>query len=111
MWSPPWSEQTSLFDSTTTPGGIRVWLLEDREQCPGASWTADISECPSDVAVCTPVSLSEVLVSVEPSEPYWLSPKACAGILRRAAKRGKRLPEPLERALAAAAQDITGTKP
>jgi hypothetical protein len=34
---------------------------------------------------------------------FFLSPKACAGILRRAAKRGKKLPEALEAALQAAA--------
>jgi hypothetical protein len=36
---------------------------------------------------------------------YFLSPRACAGILRRAEKRGKKLPEHLEAALRAAAQD------
>jgi DNA (cytosine-5)-methyltransferase 1 len=37
-----------------------------------------------------------------------LSPKACAGILRRAAKRGKALPEALERALRAVAESGVG---
>lgn len=35
---------------------------------------------------------------------YFLSPKACAGILRRAEKRGRELPEMLRRALTAAAR-------
>jgi hypothetical protein len=32
-------------------------------------------------------------------QKYFLSAKACQGILRRAEKRGKKLPEVLERAL------------
>jgi hypothetical protein len=34
---------------------------------------------------------------------FYLSPKACAGILRRAEKRGKELPAALDRALRAVA--------
>jgi hypothetical protein len=47
-------------------------------------------------------SLSQVLETRVASK-YFLSPKACAGILRRAEKRGKELPEALARALKAAA--------
>ena len=42
--------------------------------------------------------LSSILMDNVP-ERYSLSPKACQGILRRAAKRGKELPEVLKRAL------------
>ena len=63
----------------------------------GGSWTLSISDWPNDGSAC---SLSDVL---EPSqavpERYSLSPKACAGILRRAEKRGKKLPAMLEAAL------------
>jgi len=47
-------------------------------------------------------SLAEIL---EPSvaSKYSLSPKACSGILRRAAKRGKKLPPMLLQALQAVA--------
>lgn len=48
------------------------------------------------------VALSEVLEQ-SVSEKYRLSPKACAGILRRAEKRGKTLPEHLAAALQAVA--------
>ena len=42
--------------------------------------------------------LSQILVdSAHPK--YYLSAKACAGILNRAAKRGKQLPEILKKAL------------
>jgi hypothetical protein len=49
-------------------------------------------------AVC---SLSDVLERGAVPQRYFLSPKACAGILRRAQKRGKALPEMLHRALLA----------
>ncbi len=42
--------------------------------------------------------LSDVL-ELDVSEKYYLSPKACVGILRRAEKRGKELPEMLRLAL------------
>lgn len=43
-------------------------------------------------------SLSQILQD-EPPIKYYLSPKACMGILRRASERGKALPPKLERAL------------
>jgi hypothetical protein len=61
------------------------------------------SEWPSDAAVC---SLSQVLEdSVDPK--YFLSPKACAGILRRAEARGKALPLSLLTALELVADQTT----
>ena len=53
------------------------------------------SECPSAVAEST---LSQILQAGVP-EKYYLSPKACQGILRRASVRGKELPAVLKRAL------------
>jgi hypothetical protein len=47
--------------------------------------------------------LSDILESHVP-ERYLLSAKACAGILRRAQRRGKTLPEPLRVALEAVVQ-------
>ena len=43
-------------------------------------------------------SLSQIL-QADPPLKYYLSPKACMGILRRAFERGKELPKKLERAL------------
>lgn len=54
---------------------------------------------PNDASVC---SLSAVL-ETQVASKYFLSPRACAGILRRAEKRGKELPEQLARALRAVA--------
>ena len=68
----------------------------------GKLLTANTSEWPKDAAVC---SLSDILEpQVDPK--YFLSPKACAGILRRAARRGKALPEQLEEALKAVASGL-----
>jgi hypothetical protein len=99
MWSPPWQEELSLFDLTPSDGGIRVWPLEEVVPLPGACWIPDTSEWPSGGDGFSRVSLSEVLVRIGPDEPYWLSPRACAGILRRASRQGKALPEALQAAL------------
>ncbi|KVK90315.1 hypothetical protein WS93_35815 [Burkholderia cepacia] len=60
--------------------------------------TLSTSEWPSDAVVC---SLSDTLETGDVPQQYLLSAKACSGILRRAAKRGKELPRPLAHALAA----------
>src|SRR5271166_6088894 len=55
-------------------------------------------------------SLSDILEIGDLPQRYFLSPKACAGILRRAEKRGKTLPPQLHAALAtmaAAAPEAT----
>lgn len=67
---------------------------------PIESWTLNGSESPSGAVAC---SLSDVLEPMSAVlERCYLSPKACAGILRRAEKRGKTIPAPLETALRAA---------
>ena len=48
-------------------------------------------------------SLSDVLETGDVPQRYFLSGKACRGILRRAEKRGKTLPSQLHRALTEAA--------
>ena len=58
--------------------------------------TLSISEWPSDAAVC---SLSDVLEVGTVPPRYFLSAKACQGILRRAEKRWKALPPTLLAAL------------
>ena len=75
---------------------------------PTECWTLNISEAPRNVAgesSSWPVAtLSQVLETGELPQRFYLSPKACAGILRRAAKRGKALPPMLEAALRQAAK-------
>lgn len=64
-------------------------------QLPGGSSTPVAGEYPSaaDASI-----LSEILEDAVP-EKYYLSPKACQGILRRASARGRELPEALRTAL------------
>ena len=64
-----------------------VWL--------GSLGTLNTSECPKDVVES---SLWQILLDTVPSR-YWLSRKACRGMLRRADCRGKLLPKLLEIAL------------
>ena len=58
--------------------------------------THSFSEFPSDAVVS---SLSDILETGELPQRYYLSGRACRGILRRAEKRGKELPEALKSAL------------
>jgi hypothetical protein len=67
---------------------------------PTGFWTLNISEWPSDAAVC---SLSQTLEVGNVPQRFFLSPTACRGILRRADKRGKALPEALAVVLRTAA--------
>ena len=68
-----------------------VWL--------GSFGTLNTSECPRDAVES---SLSLILEDIVPSK-YYLTRKACLGILRRARERGKPLPPQLEAALKAQA--------
>lgn len=61
----------------------------------GDSWTVNISECPREENV----SLLSWILQVNVPEKYYLSAKACRGILTRASRRGKKLQELLETAL------------
>ena len=72
--------------------------------------TLSISEWPNAAAVC---SLSDTLETGDLPQRFFLSAKACAGILRRAEKRGKTLPEALDQALRSVAigTETTHTQP
>ena len=97
-----WSGKTSPASSTTTEDGTLVpssgrWSNSGMGS-PIECLTLNTSEWPNDAAVC---SLSQILETGDVPQRFYLSPKACQGILRRAAKRGKSLPPPLARALQA----------
>ena len=79
-------------------GRTQVWLLDPKERQRGASSMLSISDWPSDAAASL-CSLSEVLETGDLPPRYFLSAKACRGILRRAEKRGKDLPPTLLAAL------------
>ena len=88
-------------------GGTTLVSLSDRNGgLSGGCLTLNGLEWPNDAAVC---SLSAVL---EPTcaPKYFLSARACQGIIRRAERRGKRLPAHLEEALQAVAQNQTPTE-
>lgn len=61
----------------------------------GDSWTVNISEWPSVESV----SLLSSTLEVNAPEKYYLSARACQGILTRASRRGKKLPDLLQTAL------------
>jgi hypothetical protein len=78
-----------------------VWLVDVPESPRGAYWTVSSSGLHSAVAA----SLSSVLEPEGLIPPkYFLSSKACQGILNRAARRDKTLPPMLEAALRAVAR-------
>ena len=66
----------------------------------------NISAWPNDAAVC---SLSQVLEQGSIPSKYFLSAKACAGIIRRAEARGKTLPDTLLSALRSSAAADTSS--
>ena len=74
---------------------------------PTAFSTLSGSEFPKDAGVC---SLSDVLETGDVPQKYYLSAKACRGILRRAERRGRELPPALHAALSQAAAADTQDK-
>ena len=85
----PWNRQGEN-------GRTLVMCLDPKEQSRGEFLMPNISAWPNDASVC---SLSQVLETTSIPQRFFLSSTACAGILRRADKRGKQLPPALEQAL------------
>ena len=83
-------------------GQTLVVCLDKKGLSLGGSSTPNISEWPNDADVCL---LSQVLERDSIPPKFYLSGKACAGILRRAERRGKTLPETLEKALTLQAEN------
>lgn len=84
--------------------GLLPGLFWDRNSLLlGGYWTLNFGESPRDAEES---SLSQILEATVP-ERYYLSPKACGGIIRRAGNRGKKLPPILEAALLLQAQEPT----
>lgn len=101
--SNPSSRKRSGSSSRKPP--LFLYLKRDGPQA-AASWVMDgallgeyltrsFGECPS---VVVESRLSQILEE-SPHPKYYLSAKACRGILNRAARRGKDLPEALKAAL------------
>jgi hypothetical protein len=83
------------LDLTRADGILPVKSWETVTALPGESWTLNIGESPS---VAVESHLWQILQMNAP-EKYYLSVKACEGILRRAGRRGKELPPMLKEAL------------
>lgn len=100
-----WEQATPYHRQAEENGLMQVWSADPKGALPGAFSTLNFSDWPNAASVS---SLSQIL-ETEPIPPrYYLSPKACAGILRRAEKRGKALPEQLRQALQQVAGDSSG---
>ena len=76
-------------------GGLLGPLWETGGPLPGEYSTHSFGECPSAAAE----SRLSWILEEEPHPKYFLSAKACRGILRRAQRRGKELPQLLREAL------------
>lgn len=74
----------------------------------GECWTRSFSAYPKDASVST---LSACLEAPPVPAKYYLSPKACLGMLRRAEKRGRPLPTRLRAALVLQASGSTPLPP
>lgn len=78
-----------------TPGGATTMKWEDDGAWLGECMMRNTGESPN---AAVESRLSQILEET-PQEKYSLSAKACQGILRRAERRGKDLPEPLKTVL------------
>ena len=75
------------------------WLKQGRISRNTLCWTRNILESPNDdVGFSLPLALILQPPNDVPTR-YYLSAKACSGILRRANRRNKLLPERLQKAL------------
>ena len=90
------SKRMPIFlDLRKTDGHMPVALWAMGGALLGAYTMRSFGECPNEENVSL---LSQILVD-EAHPKYSLSAKACQGILNRASRRGKKLPEILQKAL------------
>ena len=97
-----WPGGYTMRSSTELRNGEKesvYWLTSEDLQRRGLCLSLNLSEKPR---VVIHTKLSQIL-ELNPDPKYNLSAKACRGILNRAEKRGKKLPEALEQALRAQA--------
>lgn len=92
----------------TEAGQVQAWFMDPSEAPHGASLTPSTSEWRNDGAVSL-CSLVEVLEAGPLPTRFYLSSRAATGILRRAERRGKTLPERLELALREVGRETTWT--
>lgn len=88
-------------------GERKAWRWVQMDSSNGLCLTRNGSEWRNGGAAC---SLSSILETGPIDPRYFLSPTACAGIIRRSEKRGKELPEHLAHALQAVADSEPTSK-
>ena len=105
------SGKTSPAYCPATEAGILVHSSErwgnSGIATPTECWTLNTLEYPSDDEES---SLSDILVTGDVPQRFYLSPRACQGILRRAERRGKELPQRLRQALLIQGQETKESK-
>ena len=117
--SPPTEEMTSKLSSKQLSelkkkGSrcLRLRITDGQNQTyfweTDGAWLTEFSMLNTGVSpsAAQESTLSQILLAEVP-EKYYLSPKACLGILRRASVRGKELPEVLKKALERQAGGLT----
>jgi site-specific DNA-cytosine methylase len=106
-----WSDSTppSFLQAGTAGGRARVWLMDPADAPHGAYSTPSTTAWPSaeSASLCY---LAEVLEAGPLPTRYSLSSRACSGILARAERRGKKLPEAFRQVLAQIAAKAPGTQ-
>ena len=93
--SPPLREKPYLSLDLRGDGLPQERSWETVTRLPGEYWTRNTGECPSAVVEST---LSSILQDTVPPK-YYLTARACHGILALAERRGKPLPAALEEVL------------
>lgn len=94
---PAWNNQTLQFlDLRRGADGTKPEQLQETDGLwLGDSLTLNIGESPKEESV----SLLSQILEVNVPQKYYLSARACQGILTRASRRGKPLPDILRQAL------------
>jgi hypothetical protein len=86
------TEHSTPTKAKTSKPSSKKWLKQGRYSANGVSWMRNTSESHNGVEECSS-SLSLILQpQTDVQTRYYLSAKACSGILRRAQRRGKNLP-------------------
>lgn len=86
----------TLPSFTQDNGAVKVWTFDKKSMHRGLAGRINVEEWPNDASVATLTDILQPTSEVHPR--FFLSPKACAGILRRAEKRGVKLPQKFKEA-------------
>ena len=87
------------------------WMKQGRVSRSGQCWMHNTLEYPNDDGVCSSRLVLILQQANDVDRRYFLSAKACQGILRRAERRGKELPVRLKIALEQVASGLQDPTP